>query len=156
MLDKIILTVDKDVLNEYFKHYKKQHPRARKNPISNYYHPSINQWAIYTRMKANKIKQDYKDFIVWLVCRSGYKDYPKIEECTVDYNIYFENRIRRDNDNYTPKFIMDGITQSGLWIDDDSKHVTKLTISCKYDKKHPRSEIIISVFKFEEEIENEN
>lgn len=104
-------------------------------------------------MKANKVKQDYKDFIVWLVDKNGYSNHRIIDKCEVEYHIYFDNHIRRDNDNYAPKFIMDGVTESGLWVDDDSKHVKKLSVICDFDKESPRSELIIFVFKYKEENE---
>lgn len=52
---------------------------------------------------------------------------------------------RADIDNYSPKFAQDGLTEAGVIIDDDYKHVNPLHIELYYDKENPRMEIIIKV-----------
>ena len=57
---------------------------------------------------------------------------------------YYTNR-RHDIDNSVPKFILDGFSEGGLIIDDDSHHLYKLTLQCKIDKHNPRTEIEIVI-----------
>ena len=44
-----------------------------------------------------------------------------------------------------PKFILDGLSESGFIIDDDSKHLTSLTLKCGVDRDNPRTEIEIII-----------
>lgn len=141
---QIKLVIDNDVLNDYEKHYFKLHPKARKKPIDQPYHPSINQWMIMKRPMMNALKQKWKDFLVWFVKYNNYSDM-KIEKCSMEFITYFKTKIRHDTDNTVPKFILDGLAESGFIIDDDSKHLTSLTLKCGYDKENPRTEIIISI-----------
>ena len=140
---EMILVIDNKVLLEYEKHYFKLHPRAHKSPITQPYHPSINQWMIMKRPMMNALKQRWKDFMVWFVKYLGYENLG-IQECEMKFITYFKTKIRHDPDNHTPKFILDGLAESGFIVDDDSKHLKKLTIECGYDKENPRTEIIIN------------
>ena len=56
---------------------------------------------------------------------------------------YFKTKIRKDCDNTVPKFLLDGLAESGFIVDDDSQHLESLTLKCGYDKENPRTEIII-------------
>jgi len=91
----------------------------------------------------NALKQTWKDFIIWFVEENGLTN-KQIEKCEMMFISYFKTKIRKDCDNTVPKFILDGLADSGLIIDDDSLHVTSLTLKCDYDKENPRTEIYIS------------
>lgn len=54
-----------------------------------------------------------------------------------------------------PKFILDGLSESGFIVDDDSKHVTSLTMECYVDKENPRTEIEVLI-KDSKEFKGEN
>jgi len=94
------------------------------------------------RPQMNALKQSLKDFIVWFVEDQGLTN-KKIEKCSMTFVSYFKTRIRTDIDNYSPKFYMDGLVESGLIIDDDYLHIESLTMRCGWDKERPRTEIYI-------------
>ena len=75
---------------------------------------------------------------------------PKFEgRVNVAIRYYFKNKMRKDIDNYTPKFIMDGLVDSGLIEDDNSEVVKNLSVGIFYDKYNPRTEIIITPYDAE-------
>lgn len=139
----ISLMIDKDVLDTYSSYYFKQHPKAKKKPIKYPYHESINVWMIMKRPMMNSLKQKWKDFICWFVKEQGYANL-HIENCEISQVVYYPNNRRHDIDNSVPKFILDGLVESGMVVDDDCKHITKLTLQCNIDTEHPRTEIVIT------------
>lgn len=139
------MVIDGGVLERYEKYYFKQHPRARKKPIAHPYHESMNVWMILKRPMMNALKQKWKDFIVWFVAEQGYANL-HIEECELSFSAYYPNNRRHDVDNSTPKFIIDGLVEGGFVVDDDSKHVTKLTLQCFVSVENPRTEIEVKIF----------
>lgn len=152
-MKKIKLIFDEEVLSRYEEYYFSIHPKAKKKPIPHPYHESINQWMIMKRPMMNQLKQRWKDFVVWFVNDQGYSNL-KIEKCEISQLIYYPTNRRHDIDNSTPKFILDGLVESGMIIDDDSKHIEKITLRCGVDKDHPRTELEISIMK--EQKENKN
>lgn len=141
---KIIITIDNEDLADYEKYYFSIHPRAQKKPIKHPFHESINVWMIMKRPKMNALKQKWKDFIIWLVNERGYTNL-HINKCEISQTVYYPNNRRHDTDNSVPKFILDGLVESGMIIDDDSAHVTKLTLMCATDIERPRTELHITV-----------
>lgn len=142
---KIIrLIIDNDVLKEYEKYYFKMHPKATKKPIENPYHESINQWMILKRPIMNALKQRWADFICWFIKEQGYENF-LIEKCKMKFTTYYKTNRRHDVDNSTPKFILDGFSKSGFIVDDDSKHITTLSLECCVDKENPRTEIEVEI-----------
>lgn len=94
------------------------------------------------RPMMNALKQKWKDFIVWFIKNQGYANL-HIEECEMKFTTYYKTNRRHDVDAGTPKFILDGFVDSGLIVDDDSKHIKSLTLECYVDKENPRTEIEI-------------
>jgi hypothetical protein len=142
-ISKILkLVIDNDVVDKYHTYYFKQYPKRNKKPIDSPTHPSINKWMIMKRPMMNDLKQKWKDFIVWFVEDNGLTN-KKIEKCSMTFISYFKTKICKDCDNTVPKFILDGMAESGLIIDDDSLHVESLTLKCGYDKENQRTEIFI-------------
>ena len=138
----ITLTIDNDVLDMYAKYYFTQHPKAKKKPIKQPYHESINTWMIMKRPMMNALKQRWKDFINWFIEEQGYANL-HIEKCEISQVVYYPNNRRHDIDNSVPKFILDGLVESHMIVDDDCKHITKLILQCDIDEGHPRTELII-------------
>ena len=68
-----------------------------------------------------------------------------IENCEMKFITYYKTNRRHDVDAACPKFILDGFAESGFIIDDDNKHLTKLTLECSVDKDNPRTEIDIII-----------
>lgn len=139
----ILLTIDNKVLDEYSSYYFSIHKKAKKKPIRYPYHESINQWMIMKRPAMNCLKQKWKDFIKWFVNEQGYTNL-HIEQCELCQTIYYPTNRRHDLDNSVPKFVLDGLVESGMVVDDDSKHITKLILQCGYDADNPRTELLLS------------
>lgn len=142
----IKIIIDRGVLAEYEHYYFSIHPKAKKPPIKQPYHESINQWMIMKRPMMNALKQKWKDCIKWIVEYQGYSNL-RIDKCEIEQMIYYNNNRRHDIDNTCPKFILDGLVESGMIVDDDCKHIQKLTLMCGVDVAHPRTELYIYVNK---------
>lgn len=142
----IRLVIDEDTLRQYEAHYFEEHPRATKRPIQHPYHESINTWMIMKRPMMNALKGKWKDFICWFINQQGYANL-RIERCELSFMTYFGTNRRHDVDNTCPKFIIDGLCESGFIVDDDSSHITKLTLSCGVDSERPRTEIDVKLLE---------
>lgn len=143
-MKKIKLVIDADTLSRYNDHYFELYPRRRKPPISQPYHESINKWMILRRPQMNMLKQNWKDFIIWLISDAGFADM-KIDKCEIYQKVYFPTTHRADLDNTVPKFILDGIVESGMIVDDSYIHIRKLVMEADYDKNRPRTELVIKI-----------
>jgi hypothetical protein len=51
---------------------------------------------------------------------------------------------------------LDGLVESGMVIDDDSEHITRLILECDVDKEHPRTELYINILPEESKEETPN
>lgn len=142
--NNILLVIDSSVLDAYSQHYFSIHTKATKRPLKKPYHESINTWMIMKRPAMNNLKQKWKDFIKWFVNEQGYTNL-RIEKCEISQTIYYPTNRRHDTDNSVPKFILDGLVESGMIIDDDSEHVTKLVLQCGVDKDYPRTELLLTM-----------
>lgn len=79
----------------------------------------------------------------WLVRASVRKKPNKaIQKAIVKIIYYFPDKRRRDPDNYSGKFILDGLVKSKI-LKDDSFDNIDLILKGKHDKKNPRTEVII-------------
>lgn len=153
--EDICLVIDTEIMKKYYDAYFVIHPKARKVPLPYPYHESINKWMIMRRPMMNALKQRWKDFIVWFVGEQGYANL-RIDRCDIEFRTYYSTGRRHDTDNSCPKFIIDGLCESGLLIDDDSGHVASLTLKCFVDKERPRTEIYFTNIDIEENGGNEN
>ena len=118
MSEILKLTLDNDVVEKYNKKYFFEHPRAKKEPITKPYHPSINTWMILPRIQMNALKQKWKDFVrFWVKLNNLEKR--QLDNFDLVVTVFFDTRRRHDCDNQIPKFILDGFTESGLIVDDD-------------------------------------
>lgn len=142
----ILLTIDNATLDRYTEYYFTIHPKAQKKPIPRPYHESINTWMIMKRPAMNNLKQKWKDFIYWFINDQGYENL-RIERCEIVQTIYYPTNRRHDIDNGVPKFLLDGFVNSQMIVDDDCKHITKLTMMCKVDADNPRTELLINIFE---------
>ena len=66
------------------------------------------------------------------------------KKATVQATFFHKQERRRDGSNYNAmlKPHQDGVVDSGLLIDDDSKHLTTLPPLFEIDKHHPRVEMV--------------
>ena len=146
-MEKIIkLVIDNTTLNEYENYYFKIHTRANKKPIEHPYHPTINTWMIMKRPMMNAQKQKWKDFTIWFIDWKGYTNL-HINKCEMKFMTYYGTNRRHDVDATTPKFLLDGFTESGFIVDDDYLHLKKITLECGVDKENPRTEIEITILE---------
>lgn len=141
---QIRLSITRDVLERYEAYYFGRHPRAKKKPIPRPYHESINVWMVMKRPMMNALKQRWKDFIVWFIEDQGYSNL-RIDRCELSFSTYYPTDRPHDVDNSCPKFILDGLCESGFIVDDSSKHVTKLTLRCFVDRERPRTDIVVKI-----------
>ena len=65
-----------------------------------------------------------------------------IDKAEVTIRYYFPDARRRDPDNYSGKFLLDGLTKAGIIVDDSFQHIT-LKLEADIDKKNPRTELLI-------------
>ena len=92
------------------------------------------------RPAMNGLKGKWKELIKWLVTEQGYSNL-SIERCEIRQVIYYPTNRRHDVDNSVPKFILDGLVEGGMLIDDSSEHLEELHLKCLVDKEHPRTEL---------------
>ena len=83
-------------------------------------HPSINEWTKWHWTKIHKVKKSFENDIGWLAGKYGQ---PKLSNCDVKIIYTFSTNRKRDKDNYTPKFIMDGLVKSEIISDDNTDEV---------------------------------
>ncbi len=97
---------------------------------------------ILPRIQMNVLKQKWKDFIIYWINDLGLQN-RKFDNFEMIFTTYMPNKRRIDCDNTVPKFILDGFSESGFIVDDDSSHLKSLTLRVRYDKDNPRTEIEI-------------
>ena len=137
---KIVIT--QADIERYAEEYFTEHPKAYKKPIEHPYHPSINTWFVMKRPQMNALKQKWKDFVKWLV-EENHLSNLRLTTFSMTFKTYMPTKRRIDPDNTVPKFILDGMTDAGLIVDDDGEHLKSLELCTGYDKENPRTEIII-------------
>jgi len=152
--ESLTLSFDNDTLTEYEKYYFSIHTKAKKKPIAQPYHESMNVWMIMRRPMMNALKQKWKDFMVWFIENQGYTNL-RINKCEMTFDVYYPNTRKHDCDNCTPKFIIDGLCESGFIVDDDSDHVQSLTLRCHTDRDRPRTEINVNIIEYYDESKEE-
>lgn len=102
--------------------------------------PSNNQYIGQNkRWQYQEAKKEWADTIGWL-CRPK-PPYP-LNRAKVTLVYYFKDRRRRDPDNYSGKFILDGLVRAGI-LEDDSFDNVDLNLRAGVDKENPRTEIYV-------------
>lgn len=143
-MTELNLVLDQKVLDEYNAYYFKKYPRRSKAPIEHPYHESINKWFVMQRPQMNALKQRWKEFCIWWIENLGLSE-KKLDQFEMTFTTYMPTKRRIDPDNTVPKFILDGLVESGFIIDDDGRHLRSLTLKTDYDKERPRTEINIKI-----------
>jgi Holliday junction resolvase RusA-like endonuclease len=142
----IKIVIDNDILEKYKTFYFEKYPRRKKFPLKKTIPPSINEWIYAKNFMVGKMKQDWKDFIIWLMDYQGLTNI-KIKKCKEYLNLFFDTNRRHDSDNYVPKFINDGLTAAGVIVDDDFSCINTLIVNGYIDVLDPRTEIILEVIE---------
>lgn len=146
--DTIVIEFTEELLEEWIKMYFKKHQRARKRPIENSVHPSINKWSIMPRISQNTLKKNWNDFTQFVVEKYGYR-MVGINRCKVEVIIHKATQIRCDADNYCLKFANDGFVDCGLLVDDSYKVITETTTKIIYDKGINKMEVVFKDCEFD-------
>lgn len=141
-----LLIIDAQDVAEFNRLYFEEHPKAKNAPIKAPQHPSINTYMTMHNQAANKLKQNWKDFIVWIINDLDMAN-KNIKKCRMTYRTFFKQNRRHDLDNISPKYILDGFVASGFIEDDDSEHIISLTTECAVDAENPRMEFAIEVIE---------
>jgi len=144
MKRKFYLTIDQELIDLYHECYFETYPRRKVKPIKGVFPPSLNAFIAMKRMVQNSVKQKYKEFAKWMSSFYGIENL-NMTNVEMEYTFYFGDNRRRDMDNMimTPKFINDGLVDSGVMVDDDGKHLYIHIKPFEYDRNHPRLEIVL-------------
>lgn len=107
--------------------------------------PSNNKFLGRTNKWEYQEKKKHWAQLINLKCRP--KPEKTFDKATVKITYYFRTKIRRDPDNYSGKFILDGLVKAEI-IADDSFNNINLILSGKYDKLSNVSGISPSLQKY--------
>lgn len=108
--------------------------------------PSNNKFMGKTnRWEYQKQKKHWAELINFQVIKQRIPK-EQIKKSVVTLVHYFPNKIKRDPDNYSGKFILDGLAKANV-IEDDSFNNIKLNIEGEYDKNNPRFKILIKILE---------
>lgn len=88
--------------------------------------------------------QQDKKVWAWLVKGAVGLNKPEepIKKAVVTLRYFFKDKRRRDPDNYSGKFLLDGLVKSKV-LEDDSFYNIKLVLEANVDRDNPRTELII-------------
>lgn len=84
-------------------------------------------------------KQEWEWLVISAIKKKPKKPYTK---AMVSINYFFPDKRRRDPDNYSGKFLLDGLVKGGVIADDSFSNI-ELRLNGGYDKYNPRTEIEI-------------
>ena len=91
--------------------------------------PSMNQFNGRTNVQVYRaVKADWTDRVTWQARARRPKRPFERAEVLIEYQ--FQDNRRRDPDNYSGKFSLDGLTKGGIIRDDSFKHIS-LTVRAK-------------------------
>lgn len=105
-------------------------------PSNNRFNGRGNLWAY------REAKQHWTQKVYMLCLASPQRPAKPFQRALVRIDYYFPNRRRRDEDNYSGKLFLDGLTKAGV-IADDSFWVISRSIHAHVDRKQPRTEIVV-------------
>jgi len=103
-------------------------------PSNNKYMGNSNSHHIY-----RQDKQQWEALIGWSVRAAGWRGEP-LPRALVRITYHFKDRRRRDPDNYSGKFILDGLKAAGV-IEDDSFQNVKLELEGEFGCKEKETVI---------------
>lgn len=66
-----------------------------------------------------------------------------LKKSRIEITYFFKDKRRRDPDNYSGKFILDGLRKAGVIVDDSFNNI-ELVLKADVDSKRPRTEIVIT------------
>lgn len=103
-------------------------------------HPSLNTWTRMHFHLRNKLKQDWE---LLTIDAANKAKLPHIKQPVKIFLKYFHPKDNVDLDNFTPKFILDGLKR---YLEDDNiKYIKELGWSFE-KSKHKYTEVLITIF----------
>ena len=108
-----------------------------------YLPPSLNKWSRMHWAEASNIKKQWEHDIYYLFNQQRFdnREILPLTKAKVRIKLYFKDKRIRDKDNYTPKFILDGLVKTGILADDNADVIGQTEIIFGFDKTDPRTEI---------------
>lgn len=94
----------------------------------------LNAWEY------RETKKKWTEAVMWAVRAAKARPERPYSRAMVTITYYFPNANRHDADNYSGKYLLDGLRLGGVIADDDLKHITT-TIRGEIDRQNPRTEI---------------
>jgi Holliday junction resolvase RusA-like endonuclease len=114
--------------------------------VGDWTHPSLNVWVSKARpFVRNTLKKQFGDEVQRRVRLAGLG--PLFGPVSIAVVYYFRGARRRDLDNYTPKFLLDGLRSSGLIADDAKDIVRELSVRLERDDTNPRTLIYVTTLE---------
>ena len=149
----ITIEFTQELLDQWLVTYFKRHPRAHKIPITTPAQPSLNIWTILPRISMNTLKQNYKDYVNFVIKSYGL-EMLGISKCKVTYKTFVATKTRIDLDNTTPKQLLDSFSsaESGVIVDDGYSCITSLTLLAEYRKGQKGSVLIFSECEYDKKL----
>ncbi|MFZ5688653.1 MAG: RusA family crossover junction endodeoxyribonuclease [Bacillota bacterium] len=108
-------------------------PPTANTYLGNSHHHKIYQTA----------KKEWENAVVWAVKTAGWRGEP-LRKARVELIYHFPDHRRRDPDNYSGKFILDGLKKAGVLVDDSFSNVQLVLTAGNVDKWQPHVEILVS------------
>ena len=160
-MNKILITLNRELFEEYRKVYFKENPRAKVFPFdtkgktkkTRYSVLSLNDLLPIQSMMYSNLKEKWGNFGIWVAKKNGLSDL-QLTNSVFELRVFSETKAQKDCSNIAGgyKILEDGMcVQSGFLVDDSYLHVNPLLIVCDYDKENPRLEIRITFVESEKE-----
>jgi crossover junction endodeoxyribonuclease RusA len=111
--------------------------------------PTLNELKRMHYLEWARQKMLWGKTVGWEVKRQKVRPPEPFLKAIVTLNYYFKSRRRTDPDNNTGKFLLDGLVESGILVDDSFDHIELNIRKGGVDKHNPRVEIMIE--RLEEE-----
>lgn len=104
-------------------------------------HPSLNVWTRMHWAKRNELKKQWENDAYYSAKQAGLKMIEFPVEIFIEYH---HPKTCVDLDNYTPKFILDGL--KSLLVDDSIDHIKRLGWEFR---KSTTKKTVVTIFKYE-------
>lgn len=109
-----------------------------------YLQPSLNVLFNMHRFKKPKEKALAETMFHLAYREQGRGIHFKGKKVSVEWTLFFKTKVRKDLNNYSQKWLDDALKKEGIIDDDNCNVIVKESVSIKYDKKSPRTELTIS------------
>jgi crossover junction endodeoxyribonuclease RusA len=105
--------------------------------------PTLNELKRLHHQVWAREKKRWGEIVYWEVMKQRIRPSQPFSKAVVTLNYYFKSKRRTDPDNNTGKFLLDGLVESGILVDDSFDHIELNIRKGGVDKHNPRVEIMI-------------